>query len=305
MQGSAECSRIAMVGEFAALGAALAFGLSTVLARRFMAAVTPEAGVLVSITLNVTVFGTVTLGALWSGRLPPIHPTSIALFVLGGLAGTLVGRNLTYMSIERLGPSMSTSVRLTNSVFGLLFGLVLLREWPRAAQLIGLAVVTLGLWIGVWSRERVRGSVFGGLDVTGLVQALASSAAFGVGDTVRRMGLGLTPSPVLGAAVGASAALLVHLLWSTRRHSARWPRGAALRRGDLWGSAACNTAAILLLLTALRHTPVAIASVLYNLQVLIVLIASPIMLHGQEAIPRGLVFGTLLALAGTALILLG
>jgi drug/metabolite transporter (DMT)-like permease len=200
---------------------------------------------------------------------------------------------------------MSTSIRLSNVVFSLAFGLALLRELPRVWQLVGLAIVTAGLWTGVWSRERATAPVRGGTDVTGIALALGGSAAFGLGDTMRRMGLALTPSPVLAAAVGASAALLAHLLWSTRRHSARWPQGAALRRTDLWGSAACNTVAILLLLTALRHTPVAIVSVLYNLQVLVVLIASPIVLRGQETIPPGLVFGTLLALVGTTIILLG
>ena len=294
-----------MTGELAALSAALAFGISIVLARRFMTAVAPESGVLVSIAMNVTVFLMLTLGAIWSAGLPAVNPTSLVLFVLGGLAATLVGRNLTYMSIDRLGPAMSTSIRLSNVVFSLAFGLALLRELPRVWQLVGLAIVTAGLWTGVTSRERVPAPVRGGADVTGIALALGSAAAFGLGDTMRRMGLALTPSPVLAAAVGASAALLAHLLWSTRRHSARWPQGAALRRTDLWGSAACNTVAILLLLTALRHTPVAIVSVLYNLQVLVVLIASPIVLRGQETIPSGLVFGTLLALVGTTIILLG
>ena len=294
-----------MTGELAALSAALGFGISTVLARRFMTAVAPESGVLVSIAMNVTVFLMLTLGAIWSAGLPAVNPTSLVLFVLGGLAGTLVGRNLTYMSIARLGPAMSTSIRLSNVVFSLAFGLALLRELPRVWQLVGLAIVTAGLWTGVWSRERVPAPARGGTDVTGIALALGSAAAFGLGDTMRRMGLALTPSPVLAAAVGASAALLAHLLWSTRRHSARWPQGAALRRTDLWGSAACNTVAILLLLTALRHTPVAIVSVLYNLQVLVVLITGPILLRGQEPIPPGLVLGTLLALAGTTLILLG
>jgi len=294
-----------MTGEVAALSAALGFGISTVLARRFMTAVAPESGVLVSIAMNVTVFLMLTLGTIWSAGLPAVNPTSLVLFVLGGLAGTLVGRNLTYMSIARLGPAMSTSIRLSNVVFSLAFGLALLRELPRVWQLVGLAIVTAGLWTGVWSRERVPAPARGGTDVTGIALALGSAAAFGLGDTMRRMGLALTPSPVLAAAVGASAALLAHLLWSTRRHSARWPQGAALRRTDLWGSAACNTVAILLLLTALRHTPVAIVSVLYNLQVLVVLIAGPILLRGEETIPPGLVLGTLLALAGTTLILLG
>jgi len=175
-----------MTGEVAALSAALGFGISTVLARRFMTAVAPESGVLVSIAMNVTVFLMLTLGTIWSAGLPAVNPTSLVLFVLGGLAGTLVGRNLTYMSIARLGPAMSTSIRLSNVVFSLAFGLALLRELPRVWQLVGLAIVTAGLWTGVWSRERVPAPARGGTDVTGIALALGSAAAFGLGDTMRR-----------------------------------------------------------------------------------------------------------------------
>jgi drug/metabolite transporter (DMT)-like permease len=294
-----------MTGELASLGSALAFGLSTVLARRFMSAVSPGAGALVSMAANAVVFGIVSLALAWRARLPDIHPAAVGLFILGGLTGTLVGRNLAYASIERLGPTMSTSIRLSNTVFTLVFGLLVLHELPRNPQLLGLAIVTGGLWIGVWSRERVPVAARGGADALGVVMALAGAAAFAAGDTMRRIGLTLTPVPVLGAAVGSTSALLAHLLWSTRDRAVGWPTGPALWRADLWGSAAFNTLAILLLYVALRYTPVAIVSVLYNLQVLVVLMAGPIMLRGLEAIPPGLVFGTVLALAGTVLILLG
>lgn len=92
-----------MTGELASRSAALAFGISTVLARRFMRAISPESGALVSIATNATVFLLLTLWMIWRGLLPAVHPASIGLFVLGGLAGTLVGRNLTYVGIERLG----------------------------------------------------------------------------------------------------------------------------------------------------------------------------------------------------------
>ncbi len=294
-----------MTGELTAIAAAVAFGISTVLARRFMVAVTPEAGVLVSITTNVVVFTTLTVGTVLRGTLPPIHPASIPLFIAGGLAGTLMGRNLTYLGIERLGAALSTTIRLSTVAFTLLLGLVFLRELPRPWQLAGLAVVTSGLWISLWSRERRTHGARRTANVAGVLMSLGGAAAFAVGDTARRGALGLTPAPVLAGAVGASAALLGHLLWSVSRASARWPGGPALRRLDLLGSTACNTIAILLLLVALRHAPVAVVSVLYNLQVLVVFIVSPLILRGQDAITVWLVIGTAVALVGTTMILFG
>lgn len=294
-----------MTGELAGLGAALSFGLSSVLARRFMTAVTPESGVLVSIAANVLVFGAVVAVAAGRGLLPPVHPWSIGLFVAGGLAGTLVGRNLSYLSISRLGASLSLTVRLSNSIFTLLLGLVLLRELPRPWQLAGLAAVTAGLWISLRPAADAAQGVRGRADTAGVLMALAAAAAFAAGDTMRRAGLHLTPAPVLGAAVGSTTALLAHLVWARYHHSARWPSRAGLRRFDVLGSAALNTSAILLLYVGLRHAPVAVVSVLYNLQVLVVLIVGPLMLPGQERVTPWLAGGALLATVGTAMILLG
>ncbi|MDR7556116.1 MAG: DMT family transporter [Armatimonadota bacterium] len=317
-----------MIGEAAGLGAALAFGLSTVLARRFMVAVPPEAGALVSIVMNVVVFTALAAAVAWRGALPPVHPGSVALFVAGGLAGTLVGRNLSYMSVARLGPSLSSTVRLTNSVFTLAFGLLILGELPRPWQIAGILVVTAGLWLTLWPAQpaarrgsaAVRFAARGGprglapmhtttpdgsaISLQGLALAVVSAAAFALGDTMRRLALVLTPAPVLGAAIGASSALVAHLLWAVRRHSARWP-AASLGRVDLLGSAAANTAALLLLYVGLSRAPAATVAALYNLQVLVVIVASPLVLPGQERITPGLVAGTLLALVGTVMILWG
>ncbi len=309
-----------MTGELAALFAALAFGLSTILARRFMVAVTPEAGVLVSIATNVLVFGGLAVGAAWQRMLPLIDPRSIALFVFGGLAGTLVGRNLSYGSIDRLGATLSTSIRLSNSIFTLLLGYAVLRELPRPWQLAGLVLVTAGLWVSLRSGSPLdaQPSAAQSADAdpmeararraarpAGILMAIGGAAAFAFGDTARRTGLQWTPAPVLGAAVGATVALAAHLTWSVFHHAARWPSGPALRRFDLFGSAVFNTAAILLLYVGLQHAPVAIVSVLYNLQVLVVLIIGPMILAGQETVTRWLAAGTVMALAGTILILLG
>lgn len=294
-----------MIGELAALASALAFGTNAVLARRFiLAGGAPEAGVLASIILNVVVYGLLALVAALRGGLPPIAPISIVWFILGGLAGTLVGRNLSFYSIQRLGASRSTTIRLSNVAFALVFGLLFLHELPRPAQIAGMAVVTLGLYVSLQRFSRPPESAQGGLDGAGVLFALGGGAAFALGDIARRGGMVLTPSPVLGAAIGALAALIAHLTWSVFHAPARLPSGPTLYRGDLWGSAACTTLAVLLLWIGLRNAQVAIVSVLYNLQVLVVLLVSPLLLRGREAITGSLVIGTGLALVGTALILL-
>jgi len=302
-----------MTGELAALAAALTFGLSTVTARRFMDAVTPEAGALVSIVMNVATFWPLAAVVMLRNGAPPLPAGALLLFIVGGLAGTLVGRNLSYLSIERIGPSLLVTIRLTQTLFTLLFGLVFLAELPRPWQLGGLASVAVGLWISLRSREtsgpgevrRRDAPAVRRVDIAALIIAFASGAAFSLGDTARRAALVIAPAPILGAAIGASAALVAHLGWSITRRSARWPSGPALRSVDLWTIAFFNTLAILFLYMALRSAPVAIVSTLYNLQVLVVLVGSRVLLRGRETVGGGLAVGSALALGGTAMILLG
>ncbi|MDR7420306.1 MAG: DMT family transporter [Armatimonadota bacterium] len=294
-----------MIGEVAALSAALAFGFSIILARRFMREVPPEAGVLVSIVTNVVTFAAISAILGLAGRLPQLTPLAVILFALGGLAGTLLGRNLSYQAINRIGASLSVTVRLTNSIFSLAIGFVVLRELPRAVQIAGITAVTIGLWLSLQPSHHEAGTSRSRRDLGGVVFALASAAAFALGDTLRRAGLQLAPAPVLGAAIGASTALALHLVWSVFNSDARWPSRATLRRFDVLGSAALNTVALLLLYTGLRHAPVAIVSVLYNLQVLVVLLAGPLILPDQERVTAWVAAGALVALVGTTLILTG
>jgi drug/metabolite transporter (DMT)-like permease len=289
--------------------------MSVVFARRAMDEVPPEATVVVSLTTNTAIFTVLALLMAAVEGAPSLGPATAVLFAAGGLCGSLVGRNLAYQGIRRIGPSRVTTIQLSTSVFALAFGLAVLRELPRPWQLVGMAIVLVALWLIVRPGDaaaipgagpRAVATAPGGrVDLAGVLFAFGGTAAFAMGDTVRRLALGVVPVPVVGAAIGASAALSGHLLWSRRHPRARFPRGAALRRFDLWAAAACNTVAILLLFVGLRYAPVAIVSLLYNLQVLVVLAASRILLGSRERIGPRLIAGALLALAGTAFILTG
>lgn len=297
-------SRLPVVGELFALLAAVAFALATVLSRRFMVGprpVAPEAGVLVSIVTNVAVFAALAVGEWARGVLVPLTPTSLLYFVLGGLCGTLAGRNLSYQSVLRIGPSRSTAIRLSNTLFAALIGLAVLRELPRLGQLVGAALITAGLWVVV--RER-GGPVGGRPDPVGVLLALGAAVGFALGDTFRRAGLQITPSPFLGAGIGACTALLAHGGWLAARGRGGNP-GHSPWRADVLGSALANTAAILLLFLGLQRSPVANVAVLYNLQVLLVIVLSRWMLRGDEQLGPGVVLGSVVCVAGTAAVLFG
>jgi drug/metabolite transporter (DMT)-like permease len=138
----------------------------------------------------------------------------------------------------------------------------------------------------------------------GVATAAAAALAFAVGDTARRAALHITPSPPLGAFVGVCAALPAQLVylrpwrWSPQALRQVW-------RPDVLGSGFFNTLALLLLFFAFQRTPVANASSLYNLQVLLVIVLGRWMLRGEDPGGGRLVAGSVLAVAGAGLVLWG
>lgn len=296
---------MSLSGEAYALLAALAFALSTVFTRQFSVGsagrppVAPEVGVLVSLSTDLVVFGALAAPEL-RGGLGRLDPRAVALFMVGAVVASMLGRNLAYASVKLVGAGRSTAIRLSNTVFSAAVGWLWLRDLPRPWQLAGAAMVTVGLWVVVTEREGWRDS----LDWRGVGTAVGAAVAFALGDTARRAGLQLVASVPVGAFVGVWAALPAQLLWL---RPWRWTREevARLWRPDVLAGGFFNTLALLLLFFAVQRTPVANAAALYNLQVLIVIALGRWMLRGEDPGGWRLVGGSCLAVAGAMAVLWG
>ncbi len=295
-----------MSGEGYALLAAAAFALSTVFTRRFAVgskgrpAVRPEIGVLVSLTTDLLLFGGLAWWELRRGAVAQLTGQSVALFMVGAVVASMLGRNLAYRSVQQVGAARSTAIRLCNTLFAAAVGWVWLRDLPRPWQVGGALMITVGLWLVVSEREgwSERHSW------AGVATAVGAALAFALGDTARRAALHITPSPPVGAFVGVCAALPAQVVYL---RPWRWPRETFRQvwRVDVLGSGLFNTVALLLLFFAFQRTPVANAAALYNLQVLLVIVLGRWMLRGDDPSGPRLVAGSTLAVVGAALVLWG
>jgi drug/metabolite transporter (DMT)-like permease len=263
--------------------------------------VPPAAGVLVSQMFNVVIY--LTLAAIETAARPArsLSPSSVALFVAGGAAGSFWGRNLGYLSVLRIGAARSTAVRLTNTVFAVLLGFWLLNELPRPQQLVGAVLLTLGLWLVV---EQDVQSDRRAIDWTGVAIAVFAALGFATGDTLRRIAIEASGRPLSGAALGAMTGLSIQLAWLAARGALRQDLRKAFRF-EVFASAFFNTMAILLVFLSLQRTAVGNASALYNSQVLLVILIGRRMLRGDERVTGRLIAGSLVCAAGSAAILLG
>jgi DME family drug/metabolite transporter len=237
---------------------------------------------------------------LWLGVLlaaPPVSvPASgIALFVLAGLIGTVAGRLLRFVSIEKVGASVSSALINLHPFIASGLAILLLGERVTMPIVAGTVVIVVGTILLSTSGRRV------GFRPSHLLLPALSGTCFGVVAVLRKLGLGHI-GPTLGLAINVTTGLIVFtafLLLAGQRHAIAC-RGRTLLYFVAAGVA--ENAGVFLILVALSLGTVSVVAPLSGVAPIFVLIMSPLFLRGVERLSPRVVLGTLLIVCGVYLI---
>src|SRR5437870_6246364 len=115
-------------------------------------------------------------------------------FVLAGLIGTVGGRLLRFVAIEKVGASISAALINLHPLFATGVAILLLGERVTAPILAGTVVIVLGTILLSLGGRR------GGIRPWQITLPLLSAACFGVVAVLRKLGLAETGA-VLGSAI--------------------------------------------------------------------------------------------------------
>lgn len=286
------------------LAAALLWGMSPVVAKRGLAA----SGSALLVALFTTITGTVLLfgavlvvegpGRAFSG----LSVEQMAIFALGGVIGTSVGRLAHYTGIHRVGASIENAGSNSYPMWASIIALLVLGEPILPNEAVGMVVVVAGLVILSLSK---------GGDVSGwrrrdLIFPLTAALAFGVGNVIRRYGFVTTPAtPLEGAALNALAAtvgIAVYLLitgnydviYASRRVYAYFTVAGLL-----------VPLGLLALMTALSRGRVVVVVPLAGTAPLFTTIFSYFLLDDLERVTRDVLVAVVMVIAGIGLLSMG
>src|SRR5215470_11856074 len=275
-----------------ALGGALFSGLATIWIRQGLRGSDPYTGLFVNV-----VVGTVSLwtAVIATGGLGHVSPRGALFFMLAGLVGTVGGRLLRFVSIEKVGASIATALINLNPLVASLLAVLLLGERVTPTLLLGTFVITTGTVLLSASRSSM------GFRSWHLVFPLLSAFCFGVVAILRKLGLGHMGA-VMGATVNTTTALLAFAAYAVGSGN----RGTLTCRGR---SLACfvaagvgENAAVFLNIVALGVGAVSVVAPLYATTPLFVLLLSPVFLRSFERLSGRVVVGTILIVAGVVII---
>lgn len=287
--------------------------MSTMLVQRGMRGGSAQAGVTVGIWMNNIVFIIAILLLAQNRGLPPLNATTIMMAAAGGVFGNLVGRTISYLGVQRIGSARTTSLMLSQTLFALLFGVVLLNELLSPLSLMGMALVVIGIyWL---SQERVRREETAATSeenaqaikrrvIEGMVLAVLAGLAYSGADLFRKVALLQLPSALYASAIGGVAALVVQTLLVTVKREWREIRLLERKTWIVFALAGfASSIAVITLNTALGMAPIAIVSALYSTRVWFVIAMSPVLLGKEEKLSWVLVVSTILILSGTLIII--
>jgi uncharacterized membrane protein len=270
---------------------AVFFGLVPVtLKLAFRRGGTPGMGMIVGLVVAVPA----NLGVLVLVRpdLAALTPFAVATFGLAGLAGSGVGRRLSYNAINLIGPSRVSTLWTVSPVATALLAAVLYAEPVTPVRWGAIAAIAFGGALVSWMPGAGRRAWLS----VGVVYALVAAVLFGLRPLFLKAGLLEADLPVVASTIGAMAALAYALVMEDLSKLRITRLDTALALFLLAG--VLQTASQLALTVGLASGDVSVVYTLTAVSPLLTLGFTALLLRGVDQITPRLVVGALVTVAG-------
>lgn len=275
-----------------ALASALCSAGATILIRQGLRGGNTYGGFWINLVVGTVTFWS---AVLLVGPMGPISVRGIALFALTGLVGTIAGRFLRFVSIQRVGASVAAAVMSLYPFVSSALAILLLGERVTPPVVAGTVVIVLGTILLSASGRRV------GFRPRHLLLPFAAATCFGIVTVLRKVGLSGV-GPVLGFAVNVTTALVAFsaFLVASGNTGAIVCRGRSLVYFIIAGVA--ENLGVFLTVLALGFGTVSVVTPLSGTSPIFVLVMSLAFLRGVETLTARVVLGTLLTVLGVYMI---
>jgi uncharacterized membrane protein len=277
-----------------AIGSAFFYGLGIIFARIGLREANMISGLLITLIFLFMVSSGLALVTV------PLHLfTSPALlyFMLAGILGTCFGQLLLFVGINRVGSSIAAPLYDTKPLFSALTAVLILGEGLTLT--IGLGTLAMVIGSAIISLEESGGQIEKKWAKRDLIFPLSAGAAFGVAHVVRKLGLNITPEPILGTAAQNAAGLVFLLLLVLIQ---RGHQRLVLNKKRAWcffGLSALSTLiGQLCLFTALHLGQVIVVSPLSSITPVFVILVAALFLRKIERVTWKILVGTAFVVAG-------
>ena len=287
-----------MFGIVLALLSALSFGLSQILVRKNI-----EKSNFVYISLTVTIMGNIILWplAFMFTDLNTLNPEGLLLFIVAGLLAPGIARLFYFKGMQTAGISANASIFATYPIFTSIMAVSLLGEALSIENWIGLVCVIVGV-IFIGRNINNNDTQTKHTSKKGLIVPVVGSLAIAFSQIVRKESLNIYNQPLLGVAMGYTAALIVYLLVIAFSKTSRTRKFSRQDIHLFWKPGVGIAAGWLLSFLALSQEMVSIVVPILQTELLFILFFAYIFLRNLEKISFKLIVNAILIVVGVILI---
>jgi DME family drug/metabolite transporter len=192
-----------MIGEFAALGAAVSWTVSALLYKKALSDAKPVSANIVRLTLTSIVLLAFMVAVGLVGVLTKLPMSVVVLASVSGVIGLGLGDTLYMASLKMIGVARAVPVTCTYPLFNLLWVALFAGEAVTWSVALGAVVIVLGVWMLSLSE---KGEALGPprkVLAKGLAVALATALLWSV--SIVMMGLAVKETPNLDDAFAINA----------------------------------------------------------------------------------------------------
>jgi drug/metabolite transporter (DMT)-like permease len=276
-----------------AVTAAAGLGAAMVTTRLGLRYTTPLAGAAIGVPSTTLMFWCLAPFLLDTGG---FNLTAAGMFALVGLFFPAAVTLLTYTGNQRMGPTITSSVSCTTPMFALSGAILFLGEALTAGNVLGTAVIVLGMLVLTWSGgTRARSWPLWAISLP-----FAAAAIRALAQVLTKAGLTLWSNPYAAGLIGYTVSAAVILVVARAGGAPK----VTDRRAVPWFVATgfFNGSSLFLMYVALSKGQVSMVSPIVATYPLFTLALSMLILRHDRVTPR-LAAGAVLTVAGVAVLL--
>ena len=273
-----------MLGTIFAIISSILWGFNGILLRKGL-----EKTDIISGTFTVVLTTTLitSLAALKDLSSTSIDYGKVLMLALAGIVSYFIGRLFTYSSVSTIGSSRAFSGTSTRILFSAIFGVFLLHETLNLPILFGTIMMILGLYI--FSTE--------GFAIRGIYASVTGGFAYGLASLLIKVGM--LNSVFVSVFIASMSGLTFLGMFAKTQNRLKFVKnkylilsGTSLAFGNIS------------YYVALSMSPLVIVVPLYNLYPLVTTLLSYLLIQKLESVSIKTFIGSLLAVTGSALIML-
>ncbi|MGF3522381.1 MAG: DMT family transporter [Candidatus Bathyarchaeia archaeon] len=166
-----------MIGEFAALGAAISWAVAPLFYRNALEDTNPVSANIVRCVTNGLVLTVLLVASGTVGVLASLPTWVILVAIVSGAIGLGVGDTLYMLGLKTIGVSRAVPLASTYPLFSLLWAVLFLNQPLSFMTLTGAAIILLGIWL-LSKKNSQSSDAKGKRLLTGVLASLATAVAW-------------------------------------------------------------------------------------------------------------------------------